>query len=367
MDIVPFSGALPRLDRISDLSEFVDRAKSEFSAYHARQLFTPGGAPALFIYHVEDGDVDATGLIATTSVQDYLNGKVLQHEEIIIQKQQVQIDLLQQRQAAVKPVLLLHRHQEEIRQYLHNYKQRQPAFQEFIFSPIERHRLWQVDRPEEIAALQRLFRRHVPAVAIADGHHRFSSFADRWNHSPLSERSRYAYVLSAYFPDDELRIEAFHRITSLPPGLTVDRLRAQLQQLGQLELLPTARMPEQKHEMCLWLAGHWYRFCWKPELRRPVRPGLPVLDVDLLNRHILSPLLHIYDLQSDEQLQYMGSDYDLHVLEANTAALENGIAFALYPISSDDFMQIAQAGIRLSPKATFFRPRLKNGLIVQQL
>lgn len=367
MDILPFFGATPRLDRLDDLNEFTEQAKTAFTDFVGRQIYMADGSPALYIYQIRDKDIEATGLIATTAVQDYLEGRVLRHEDIIPAKEQVQRELLIERQAAVKPVLLVHRSQEMIRQGLRSFIEGLAPSHEFEFSETERHCVWRIDQDKDIEALQNLYRQYIPKVAIADGHHRFSSFARLWTQSPTSVRQRYAYVLSAYFPEDELQIEAFHRVARLTDGQYPDSFLNSLGKLGALQPLPAATLPAEKHEMSLWIADQWYRFRWHDSCLQSIRPDLPALDVNLLNRHILKPLLQIHDLQSEEHLKYIGSDYDLDALETAASSLDRGIAFALYPIHSDDFMRIAGAGVRLSPKATFFRPRLKNGIVVQLL
>lgn len=368
MNILSFPGLLPDLDRIPDQDRFFDTVKEDYMKYSRLGYFQPPGKAAFYVFRIRGPERQSTGLICTTHVEDYIQGRILKHEKTIHQKQEVQIKLLQEREAAVKPVLLVHRKETAIKQWLENFaRDHHPVLRVEFPLEQETHLLWEVSEHSAMEEIHHLFRERLSAVAIADGHHRLSSFASLWQRHSGAEREPFAGVLSAYFPEDELDIAAFHRLVEMPPNLDVPTVLAQLQQLGEICPMAQPELPAGKHQMSIIAEGRWYHFTWHTTYLLPESTLHPLLDVDLLDRHILGPLLAIRDVQADSRLRYLEDIDRPEKLTEALAILPEGVTFALFPILAADFLQVAKLGLILVPKATFFRPRLKNGLIVQTI
>ena len=366
MKIIPFRGLLPNLSLIPDQHHFFESVKEQFNTFQQMNYFLPPQPPAFYVFRMQHPRQTATGLICTTHIEDYLQGKVLKHEKTIRNKEQIQIDLLKERGVAVKPALLVHRHEAQIREWLHLYTLRHPPVQEVNFQDGERHILWQVSSATDIQELQGLYGEKLSRVAIADGHHRFASFARlyREGHSGTDE---YSAVMTAYFPEDELKIEAFHRLVEWPDA-GQQHLLQQLAGLGKLLRLDRPRLPRYKHQMSIVLSSRsWYHFEWAPTVLARETREKPLLDVDLLHHQILIPLLKVQNIRTDRRIHYLEGLEDPVQLETALRSYPPGICFVLHPIDPTDFLQIANLGLTLVPKATFFQPRLKNGLIVQPL
>jgi uncharacterized protein (DUF1015 family) len=367
MNILPFRGLLPDLSLIPEQQYFFDTVKKKFCVYQKNDHFLPPSPPSLFIFRVQRPDLTATGLICTTKLEDYLEGKVLKHEKTIRSKEQVQLKLIREHRAAVKPALLVHRRVPQIRAWLNRFADTHPPLQTVSFEENEQHLLWQVTETEHIRSLQELYG-ELERVAIADGHHRFASFARLHQQSEHKSDSPFAAIMTAYFPEDQLQIEAFHRLIELPDPAEQQKLLEQLAHLGKLEKLQKPALPQQKHQMCLATPHAWYRFDWKPELLVARRPDQPLLDVDLLQQHILVPLLRVKNIRTDRRIHYLEGKGNATEMARKLRQLPAGCCFFLYPIDSGDFLQVARVpGLTLVPKATFFQPRLKNGLLVQTL
>jgi uncharacterized protein (DUF1015 family) len=227
--------------------------------------------------------------------------------------------------------------------------------------------LWQVRAEADIQELQQLYREKLQRVAIADGHHRFASFARLYQDSPPGT-NEFATVMTAYFPEDELKIEAFHRLVEWPDPVRHQKVLQQLTKLGKLERLDTPQLPRHKHQMSIvFSSSAWYHFEWAPSLLAHETPGRPLLDVDLLQQQVLIPIMKVQNIRTDPRIHYIEGMEDAAQLEASLKRHPPGICFVLYPIHPLDFLQVANLGLTLVPKATFFQPRLKNGLVVHPL
>lgn len=367
MNILPFRGLLPNLTLISNTDRFFQTVKENYNYFHKQHYFLPPGRPAFYVLRMQHSDQVATGLICTTQIQDYLQGKVLKHEKTIHSKEQIQINLLKERKAAVKPVLLVHHHHSQIRRWLKNYTLNYAPTLEVSFSPEEKHLLWEISRPSDLYEVQKLYREKLPTVAIADGHHRIASFATLWQQSKVEDQNQFASVLTAYFPEDELKIKAFHRLVELPDEQQRNKLLQAISKLGTFRPMSNPKLPARKHQMSILSSSNWYDFEWDPTLLTSETDQKPLLDVDLLHQHILVPLLDVKNIQADSRIHYLEGIDQPAQLNRILNAYPSGICFVLYPIHPESFLQIANLGLTLVPKATFFQPRLHNGLVVQTL
>lgn len=367
MNILPFRGLLPNLPLIPDQQHFFNKVKEAFNAFKKQDYFLPSQQEAIYVFRMQNRQQLATGIICTTHIEDYLQGKVLKHEKTIRNKEQIQIKLLKERGAAVKPALLVHQHEPAIRDWLADFALKHRPIQEVEFEDGERHILWQVKEEQDIRHLQQLYGEPLGKVAIADGHHRFASFA-RLYRNEGGENSPFSAVMTAYFPEDELQIEAFHRLVEIPAPEQQQALLQELSKLGKLEPLASPGFPRRKHQMGIVCSDAWYRFEWDPAFLTTERPNKPLLDVNLLHQNILVPLLKVKNIRSDRRIHYIEGVEKPEQLEKLLRSCPQGLCFLLYPISPEDFLKIATiSGQMMVPKATFFQPRLKNGLVVQPL
>lgn len=367
MNIIPFRGLLPNLPLIPDQQNFFNGVKEQFNAFKKLNFFLPAQQAAFYVFRIQKGPQLATGIICTTHIEDYLQGKILKHEKTIRSKEQIQINLLKERGAAVKPALLVHQHEPAIRDWLADFTLKNIPIQEVVCEDGEQHILWQVKEENDIHELQQLYGDRLGKVAIADGHHRFASFA-RLYREEGGEKSPFTAVLTAYFPEDELQIEAFHRLIELPTPEKQEWLLQELSKLGTLEPLAIPALPQQKHQMSIVSPNAWYRFEWDASFLKTERPNKPLLDVNLLHQNVLVPLLKVKNIRTDRRIHYIEGIEKPEQLARSLRPYPPGLCFLLYPISPEDFLKIAKiSGQMMVPKATFFQPRLKNGLIVKPL
>ncbi|NUO01871.1 MAG: DUF1015 domain-containing protein, partial [Saprospiraceae bacterium] len=231
------------------------------------------------------------------------------------------------------------------------------------------HRLWKISDPAEIEALTTLFDQYVPKVYIADGHHRSACSALLYRR--LQEKKETGITsdrfLCGLFPESELEILAFNRIVQLPDELDEETLLQRLAEVCTIKLLKRKRQPPSKHEMTMIVGDHGYSLKWKPEFLDPHASLSEMLDTALLNKHILKNILGITDIRTDRRVSYTEGPKGLRAITRRIHEDPRCIAFCLYPISAEEFFAVADAGEVLPPKSTWFEPRMKNGLLVQEL
>lgn len=363
MKIHPFTAAFPRESCRSE--EFFANAKENYRAFWDEGCFEET-IPAVFVYQIEESEGKRTGLVAAVNVGEYLEGNVKRHEHTLAPKEQRQLQLLLQRRASVKPVLLAHPHLQELANWLEERAQGAPLLEVDFPSDRQYHRLWALTEEADIHWVQGVFERHVDTLYIADGHHRFSSAArlyERLVGTPRGEQ--YNALMCALFPTSALDIHNFNRVVSYNQPASPLALMARLSAFGEVRPLEQPTAPRRPHEMTFCLEGEWFAMTWHPAvLARHAEAGLPVQDVSLLNRCILEDIMGLEDIRDNDQIKYLEGPRGLLPLELK-ADERGGVAFCLHPLQWDAFLRVIDHGHVLPPKSTWFEPRMKNGLIVQ--
>ena len=370
MVVRPFAAVLSRPEQIPDYAAFLNRVKENFTTYETQGYFSPTRPPAMYVYQVIQGGQARTGLIAAVAVQDYLEERVKRHEHTLVAKEVKQAELLLQRQAVVKPVLLAHRHHQALADLLASYTNQHTPIQELhLQSPDETHRLWAITDPEEIEHIQYYFGRYILNTYIADGHHRFSAIARLYQQREGNEQPNpYAYLMCSLFPNTALEIHNFNRaVKGLNDGRSALSFMASLSKYFNITPLAEAREPLRSHEMTMLLKGEWFSLKWREKtLQQNSSAGLPTLDVSMLNYYVLQEALDFTDIRNDKRIKYIEGPRGLAAL---VEACENrpAMAFCLHPLGWESFFRVIDHGMVLPPKSTWFEPRMRNGIVVQMV
>lgn len=360
MEINPFPATLPNLKKISDPDAFFQSVKEQYSPQLRKDFFEAKEAPALYIQQIEGPTHTYLGIIATVPIQTYREGLIKGHEETLERKGQIQVKLLGERQAMVKPVLLTYNSATAIQTWMEEQITAADPIQTVFFEQDQAHyRLWEVQSSDTIRAVQALFRQEVQRAYIADGHHRMLSTTD-----PGLQLNA---VLCSFFPADQVLIRDFNRQVFVEEDFDVQTFLQQLQTVAQVLPLPVGQKPAAKHTLSLFLAGQWYTMQWRMEVLTKRSGGLPLLDADLLNEEVLQPLLKVEDLRKTNRIKYIDGQSGVRELEQILRAHSDSLLFCLYPIDWYEMVQWADRGQTLPPKSTWFEPRMKNGLVLQDL
>ena len=232
-----------------------------------------------------------------------------------------------------------------------------------------RHRVWRVADPAEVEAITEGFR-EVPTTYIADGHHRAASAVKvalkrRAEHPDYKGTEEFNYFLSVLFPEEELRILPYNRVVADLNGESPADLLLALDQVFTIrdngETVPT---PGKKGEGGMYLDGHWYALCVREELRE--EDPVEGLDVSFLQNLVLAPLLGIEDPRTSERIRFIGGIRGSEELE-RLVDQKGGVAFLMYPTQMEELLSVADAGLLMPPKSTWFEPKLRSGLFIHTL
>lgn len=325
--------------------------------------------PCYYLYELTMDGRSQTGLVAVSSVDDYQNGVIRRHENTLEEKEQDRIRHVDVTCAQTGPIFLAYRAKDEIRELVADFKNTHDPENDFVSDDGIRHRTWVISDAGTVRRITELFAQ-VPNTYIADGHHRAASAVKvslkrREEHPDYTGDEEFNYFLSVLFPDDELKIFDYNRVLMDLAGYTPNELLAELSErvdIGGAQNTPFR--PEKKGEFGFLLGSRWYRMTAKKDRCRSDPVGS--LDVAFLQREILEPVWKIQDPRKDKRIDFVGGIKGLSELERRC---RNGAAaaFAMYPTSIAELFAVADAGLLMPPKSTWFEPKLRSGLFIHKI
>ena len=312
------------------------------------------------------------GLVVGALVEDYTkNGVIKKHELTRRDKEEDRMKHVRATQANMEPVFFAYKDNAVIDALVARYTRTEPEY-DFV-APIDgfRHQLWPVSDKADIATITETFAQ-IPYLYIADGHHRSAAAAlvgaEKASQNPHHKGDEeYNYFMAVCFPASQLTILDYNRVVRDLNGRTPQEFLAALAEDFDIECCGKERRhPQQKHQFALYLDGYWYRLQLHDGLADDTDP-IAGLDVSISSRLILDKLLGITDLRSDKRIDFVGGLRGYEELERRVDSGEMQMALALYPVSMQEIMDIADHGQIMPPKATWFEPKLRSGLVVHKL
>jgi uncharacterized protein (DUF1015 family) len=362
MHISPFQALYPNPHQLGEASDLFDTARESYPTLAQSGIFHSTLRPALFLYEIQTLQRTYRGLLAGVAIRDYLEGNIKKHEATMPEEEHKQMLLTLERDAAVKPILLIYPDAPRIDRWMESYMQKQAVFLEVAFAKeTQIHRLWQVETEGDMEALQTLFLSDVPHAYIADGHHRMAAMGLIAQSENAAIRQRFQSVYCAFFPSIEVDILEFNRVVEVPIDFHVQ----QLENLFEIKPLAAAAKPTKLHEMTLCTTQGWFQLNWKAKVLAEFADDPVVLDTLLLNEKVLKEMLGIADIRHDRRVEYVDAKKGLETIQHKVLEGATHIGFCLYPVAFDDLMTLVEANQTLPPKSTWFEPRMKNGLIVK--
>ncbi len=311
------------------------------------------------------------GLVVGASVSDYMEGVIKKHELTRREKEEDRMKHVRACNANMGPVFLAYPDNETLDNLLSRYAQTPPEY-DFI-APIDgfRHQLWVVEDESDIATITDAFSR-MPSLYIADGHHRSAAAAlvgaEKANQNPNHKGTEpYNFFMAVCFPASQLTILDYNRVVKDLNGMSPKEFLLALEKNFIVTPKGTEEYrPQQLHEFSLYLDKQWFSLKAKDGTYNNNDP-ISVLDVDISSRLILDELLGIKDLRSDKRIDFVGGLRGLQELRRRVDSGEMQMALALYPVSMQQIMDIADSGKIMPPKATWFEPKLRSGLVIYKL
>lgn len=347
-----------------------EKARENLNRMMEEGIFIQDEKPYFYIYQqIMDGRVQ-TGLVACTSIDDYMNDIIKKHEHTRAEKEQDRINHVDYCDANTGPIFLTYRVKPEIDEIVKGWIKKEPLY-DFVSEDGVAHRVWLIDDEDIINRLSDLFKA-VDYLYIADGHHRCASAVKvgqmrRAANPAYTGEEEFNYFLSVIFPDIDLYIMDYNRVVKDLNGYSTEEF---LNKIGEKFVVQSAEQspykPEAKHTFGMYLEGKWYKLTAKEGTFNPHDP-VDRLDVSILQNNLLAPILGITDPRTDKRIDFVGGIRGLKELERRVASGEMKIAFSMYPTTIDDLMDIADAGKVMPPKSTWFEPKLRSGIFIHKL
>lgn len=365
----------PEIDFEPGTSEYDPRVYSKatenFEAFQRNGWLVQDKAEHYYIYAQTMNGKTQYGLVVGAYVDDYLNGVIKKHELTRRDKEEDRMKHVRATNANMEPVFFTYPDNEVLDNLINRYAATEPEY-DFI-APIDgfRHQFWVISDPADMQAITAEFAK-MPSLYIADGHHRSAAAAlvgaEKARQNPNHRGDEeYNYFMAVCFQASQLTILDYNRVVKDLNGLTADEFLKALSVDFVVEDKGTdAYRPSRLHEFSLYLDGHWFSLVAKPGTFDDADP-IGVLDVDISSRLILDKILGIKDLRSDKRIDFVGGLRGLDELKRRVDSGEMRIALALYPVSMKQIMDIADSGKIMPPKATWFEPKLRSGLVVHKL
>ena len=365
MILLPFSAWLPYPERIPHPEDFFKNAKEDFRRFADAGYFREVAEPALYVYQIEQHGRTHLGLVGTLDLSTVTSGRVCPHEQTFPDQVERQLQLLQERRAAVKPVLLTYPPRPALSLLLRELAAGEPLLEMTPDGADERHRLWPVKLPR---ALQAVFDREVERLVIADGHHRLRASSALYERDLGGKPSGYHQLLCAFFSTDQLDIHNYNRIIRLETAEKVNDLLERLRALATITPLAGPAAPRAEHELVLYSREQWYRLRWHAPLLagRAAATGA-CLDTQLLQDLVIQETLQPEHAGGQVQVEFVEGPRGLEGLRTLVNARAPAVGVVLHPIDPATFIELSETGCLLPPKSTWFEPRMLNGLIVQPL
>ena len=331
--------------------------------------------PMYYIYRqIMDGR-SQTGIVGCASIDDYMNNIIKKHELTRADKEEDRVRHVDVCNANTGPIFLTFRDNGDIQKFNAEWMKNHTPLYDFVSEDGITHTVWKVDDTDTINKLEESFR-SMPAFYIADGHHRSASavrvgMKRRQEHPDFDGSEEFNYFLAVLFPSEELHIFDYNRVVKDLNGLTQESFikkiceKFHVTALGKSAGDPEAGRPLRKHDFGMYLAGRWYILTAKEGTFDASDP-VSRLDVSILQENLLSPVLGIGDPRTDSRISFIGG---IRGLKELVRLVDEGaaVAFAMYPTTLEDLMDIADAGAIMPPKSTWFEPKLRSGLFVHYL
>ncbi len=365
----------PEIDLPPDIDEHDERvyqkAKENFEMFIKNGWLIQDPEEYLYIYAQTMNGCTQYGLVGCASVDDYLNNVIRKHELTRKDKEEDRMKHVRITNANVEPVFFSYRAVPEIDAIVdHIVKTQEPEY-DFVTPDNVGHHFWVIKDKATIAKLVELFAK-IPYTYVADGHHRTAAAAlvgkEKRDQNPnYTGKEEFNYFLAVHFSDNQLNIIDYNRVVKDLNGLSATQFIERLKEKFDIEEKGTEiYKPNRLHNFSMYLEGKWYSLTAKPGTYDDSDP-IGVLDVTVLSKHVLDEILGIKDLRTDKRIDFVGGIRGLGELKRRVDSGEMKVAFALYPVTMKQLIDIADSGNIMPPKTTWFEPKLRSGLVIHLL
>lgn len=349
-----------------------EKSVENFNLWKEKGWLVKEDEPKFYIYAQTMEGRTQYGIVACAACEDYMNGIIKKHELTRPDKEEDRMILTRYTNANIEPVFFSYKAVPEIDEIVEEIIQNQKPDYDFTAEDGFGHHFWVINNREVNQKIEELFATKVPYTYVADGHHRTAAAAriglerksQNKNHTGKEE---YNYFMAVHFPDNQLQIIDYNRVVKDLNGMTPQEFLVRLEEDFEVEDMGRKiYKPKKLHEFSMYLNGKWYKLNSRKGTYNDSDP-IGVLDVTVLSNLVLDKLLNIKDLRTSNRIDFVGGIRGLAELQRR---VDNGtmeVAFALYPVSMTQLINIADTGNIMPPKTTWFEPKLRSGLVIHDL
>lgn len=348
-----------------------DKAVENFKKWQERGWLVQDPAEYYYVYAQTMDGRTQYGLVVGANVEDYLTGKIKKHELTRKDKEEDRMIHVRIQNANLEPVFFAYPDNTEINAIVENVVKSKPAEYDFVAEDGFGHHFWVIDDKKTIDKITKIFA-GIPAFYVADGHHRTAAAAlvgeeKRKQNPHHTGNEEYNYFMAVVFPESHLKIIDYNRVVKDLNGMTPEQfLEALKKDFDVVEKGTEIYKPNHLHNFSMYLGGKWYSLQAKPGTYNDSDP-IVVLDVTVLSNLVFDKLLDIKDLRTSKRIDFVGGIRGLGELKKRVDSGEMAAAFALYPVSMKQLIDIADTGNIMPPKTTWFEPKLRSGLAIHKL
>lgn len=348
-----------------------DKAAENFALFRRNGWLVQDEEESYYVYAQTMNGKTQYGLVVGAYVDDYLNGVIKKHELTRRDKEEDRMKHVRVNNANIEPVFFAYPSNAEVNAIVAKYTATNPVYDFVAEHDGFGHQFWVISDKADIARITELFAQ-MPALYIADGHHRSAAAAlvgaEKAKRNPNHRGDEeYNYFMAVCFPDDQLTIIDYNRVVKDLNGLTDEEFLAKLNVHFEVEKKGTEiYKPQALHNFSMYLSGNWYSLTAKPGTYDDHDP-IGVLDVTISSNLILDEILDLRDLRSNKRIDFVGGIRGLGELARRVDSGEMRVALALYPVSMQQIIDIADSGNIMPPKTTWFEPKLRSGLVIHEL
>lgn len=346
-------------------------ARRQFDLFREKGWLVQDEKELYYVYAQTMNGKTQYGLVVAAWVEDYMEGRIKKHELTRRDKEEDRMKHVRVNNANVEPVFFAYPHRDDLDVIIANVTKEEPEYDFVAEIDGFGHTFWPIRDQDTIDRITAIMA-EIPAMYIADGHHRSAAAALVGNEKKLQNpnhtgEEEYNYFLAVCFPDNQLNIIDYNRVVRDLNGLSEEEFLAKLGENFEVEKKGTEiYKPVKLHNFSLYLGGEWYSLTAKPGTYNDADP-IGVLDVSVSSDLILDKILGIKDLRSDKRIDFVGGIRGLGELKRRVDSGEMKMALALYPVTMQQIIDIADSGNIMPPKTTWFEPKLRSGLVIHEL
>lgn len=348
-----------------------DKAVENFKLWQSRGWLTQDDKEMYYIYAQTMDGRTQYGLVAAANVDDYMSGKIKKHELTRKEKEDDRMIHVRIQDANLEPVFFAYPDVDEMNNLVADWISNHAPEYDFVAEDGFGHTFWKIDDDNVNARITEIFK-NIPAMYVADGHHRTAAAArvgaeKRDNNPNHTGNEEYNYFLAVIFPASQLHVIDYNRVVKDLNGLTPEQFIAELEKSFEVRDMGTGiYKPNALHNFGMYLNGHWYSLTAKAGTYNDNDP-IGVLDVTVLSNLVFDKILNLGDLRTSNRIDFVGGIRGLGELQKRVDSGEMVAAFALYPVTMKQIIDIADTGNIMPPKTTWFEPKLRSGLVIHKL